>query len=345
METKKCPHCGLELTLDNFCKNKTKEDGLSGFCKMCNKEYAKIRKENNQNVNPYSDPQKMKICSHCKKEKNILDFGKCITKKDGLNIHCRVCCKKFGRNQKYKNKNTYTNLNNIKVCSACKIEKNITFFGRSINRKDGLDVYCKECNKEKRKKWHNENILKNKDINPYLDLNKTKTCWKCQIKKSITNFGIAKRNKDGLNTMCKKCSSISHKGYERSNAGKKKRSNYSKNKRKTNINYRLSRMMATVIWQTLKHKKDKNHWENLVGYTAQDLKNHLEKQFKDGMAWENQGKNGWHIDHIRPVSSFNITDFNCDDFKKCWALSNLQPLWAIDNIKKGNKISAKYNNL
>ena len=53
------------------------------------------------------------------------------------------------------------------------------------------------------------------------------------------------------------------------------------------------------------------------------------------MGWENYGK--WHIDHKRPMCSFNITSYDCEDFKSCWALNNLRPLWAIDNQVKNGK--------
>ena len=72
-----------------------------------------------------------------------------------------------------------------------------------------------------------------------------------------------------------------------------------------------------------------------MGYKLQDLKNHLESKFQDGMSWKNIGV--WHIDHIRPISSFNFESFEDIEFKKCWALNNLQPLWAFDNLSKGNK--------
>jgi hypothetical protein len=82
---------------------------------------------------------------------------------------------------------------------------------------------------------------------------------------------------------------------------------------------------------------DKNgtHWERLVDFTLKELKEHLESLFQPGMTWENQGK--WHIDHIRPIASFNITSYKDKDFKKCWCLENLQPLWAKDNLSKGAK--------
>jgi len=82
--------------------------------------------------------------------------------------------------------------------------------------------------------------------------------------------------------------------------------------------------------------KNKRKWENLVGYSLNDLKKHLESLFINGMSWDNYGQ--WHIDHKIPKSSFNITSDSCDAFKQCWSLSNLQPLWATDNLKKSYKI-------
>jgi hypothetical protein len=74
----------------------------------------------------------------------------------------------------------------------------------------------------------------------------------------------------------------------------------------------------------------------MVGYSAEQLKEHLEKQFNDGMSWENYGE--WHIDHIKPISSFEFDSSDDEQFKVCWSLDNLQPMWGIENIKKGNKL-------
>ena len=68
-----------------------------------------------------------------------------------------------------------------------------------------------------------------------------------------------------------------------------------------------------------------------LGYNNLKLKQRLECQFKDGMSWDNYGK--WHIDHKKPISKFN----KCTDLKIINSLSNLQPLWAKDNLSKGNK--------
>ena len=73
--------------------------------------------------------------------------------------------------------------------------------------------------------------------------------------------------------------------------------------------------------------------KQLTGYTIEELKNHLAKKFKPGMNWDNYEK--WHIDHIIPISKFKYESIKDKAFKECWALKNLQPLWASENIKKG----------
>lgn len=101
----------------------------------------------------------------------------------------------------------------------------------------------------------------------------------------------------------------------------------------------LSRMMRALMYRELGRKKDTDRcsWYELVGYTASELKEHLERQFLPGMTWENRGANGWHIDHVVPIASFNYDSPDHADFKACWALTNLRPLWAGDNIRKKDK--------
>lgn len=75
---------------------------------------------------------------------------------------------------------------------------------------------------------------------------------------------------------------------------------------------------------------------DLLGYTADDLRSHLAAQFRDGMNWSNYGLYGdkWHVDHIRPLSSFKLPD----QLIECFALENLQPLWAAENLAKGARL-------
>ena len=88
--------------------------------------------------------------------------------------------------------------------------------------------------------------------------------------------------------------------------------------------------------KSLKRQKNGYHWERLVNYTRNDLIYHIEKQFKDGMTWENYGK--WHIDHRIPISIFNINGIKSKGFKEAWKLENLQPMWEKENLEKHNKL-------
>lgn len=99
-------------------------------------------------------------------------------------------------------------------------------------------------------------------------------------------------------------------------------------------NYRVSESISAGIRRCIKSRKGGAKWDSVVGYSLGELVNHIERQFIDGMSWDNYGE--WHIDHIIPIASF---DFSREgDFDACWALTNLRPLWAADNIQKRDKI-------
>lgn len=78
--------------------------------------------------------------------------------------------------------------------------------------------------------------------------------------------------------------------------------------------------------------------EALLGYRIEELRRHIERQFTGRMSWANYGR--WHIDHIRPASSFALANEdgspNTDAIRECWALTNLRPLWAKKNLMKNN---------
>lgn len=109
-------------------------------------------------------------------------------------------------------------------------------------------------------------------------------------------------------------------------------------KRRSTISGRLRSRISSAVWHALKGSptgKNRLSILNLLPYSIDDLRRHLERQFKGGMSWKTMGR--WHIDHIVPVSSFNISGPDCPEFRACWALTNLRPLWAEENIRKGAK--------
>lgn len=77
--------------------------------------------------------------------------------------------------------------------------------------------------------------------------------------------------------------------------------------------------------------------EALLGYSLAELVSHIERQFTDGMTWEAFHRGEIHLDHIVPVAAFKPASVTCPEFRACWALTNLRPLWAADNHKKGSK--------
>ena len=103
---------------------------------------------------------------------------------------------------------------------------------------------------------------------------------------------------------------------------------YVKTKRLDPI-YRMSCAVSLGIWKSLKNKKNGSNWQNLVNFSLDELKVHLEKKFTQEMNWENYGTM-WHIDHIKPKSK-------CNSFEETWDINNLQPLDAKENLRKWNK--------
>ena len=98
---------------------------------------------------------------------------------------------------------------------------------------------------------------------------------------------------------------------------------------------RILKRLRYRTWSALKGITKAESTLNLIGCSIEQLMEHIQKQFKPGMAWNNYGKGGWHIDHIKPCAKFNLLD--PEEQKKCFHFTNLQPLWALENILKSDK--------
>jgi hypothetical protein len=175
-----------------------------------------------------------------------------------------------------------------------------------------------------------------------------KICNCCKKTKKIDEFPKALVFKDGRGYTCNVCQNERTKSYYMRNKEKcyvatkkwaennieRKREIRRKSEKKKRLTPegRLHSSIHNGIWAQLRTGKKGRKSFSLIGYTLEELKNHLENQFKEGMSWENYGE--WNIDHIIPISAFDITSAEDIDFKRCWDLSNLQPLWARDNFSK-----------
>lgn len=112
-----------------------------------------------------------------------------------------------------------------------------------------------------------------------------------------------------------------------------------RNTLKGKLNYRFARAINKHLKRGVKARR---HWECLVGYTTDQLKEHIEKLFTKGMTWEIFKDGGIHIDHKVPIAAFNFEKPEDLDFQMCWGLNNLQPMWAKENIQKGAKINRPF---
>lgn len=166
-----------------------------------------------------------------------------------------------------------------------------------------------------------------------------KVCAKCGDDKDESEFFKDKRSSDGLQSYCKKCKSKLVCKYYKDNPSKAYKRDYSTGKykekgRRDYYRHRVHQNIARVLRKDLKGNKN-NKTFTILGYTVGELKKHLEEQFKEGMSWDNYGD--WHIDHIIPRDALPYKTIQEENFKRCWSLINLQPLWKIDNLKKSNK--------
>jgi len=170
--------------------------------------------------------------------------------------------------------------------------------------------------REKNKEYYKNYYQNNKDkINKYREKNKNK------IKEYKKEW--IKRNKNKVREL--------HKQWAIKN--RKKMNLYQKNKREYDINYKIVCNLRSRLVKALKNNSKTKTTLKLVGCGIEFLREHLQKQFKQGMNWQNYGL--WHIDHIRPCSKFDLSKPN--EQAKCFNYSNLQPLWAKENLEKSNK--------
>jgi len=117
---------------------------------------------------------------------------------------------------------------------------------------------------------------------------------------------------------------------------------YYRNRYRTDLKFNLNSRITGGIRISLKGNKNGRHWENLVGYTTKDLIKRLQKTMPKGYDWNDYLEGKLQIDHIIPKSVFNYTKPEHTDFKRCWALSNLQLLPAKENLVKNNKLSRPF---
>jgi len=186
------------------------------------------------------------------------------------------------------------------------------------NKEQRKEYYLK--NREKLKEYSKEYRLKNREsIKEYRLKNKER------IEEQRKEYTL--KNKEYTSEL--------RRGYYLKNRKQniKYQIKYHKYKYQTDINYRLLTICRSRTLKALKGFDKSASTIKLLGCTSDELRQHIESLFKSGMTWENQGKGGWDIDHIKACFHFNLAD--PEQQRACFNWSNLQPMEHIENIKKG----------
>lgn len=234
-----------------------------------------------------------------------------------------------------------------KECSKCGEVKDLRKFN-FICSASRICAHCNECNRKRNKEYYYRNIEKNrlkKKLYIYKNKdrrNKYAKKWRIKNRNRVINYRRENRNKnieyarqyrirnkDKINKYIQQ--------YYHNPETREQRRIYKKNKYKNNIQYKISQNIRRRILAALKKKRKMDNTINLIGCSISSLMNYLESKFQYGMSWENHGfgDNKWHIDHIIPCVTFDLTKE--EEQRKCFHYTNLQPLWQKENLSKGDK--------
>lgn len=201
----------------------------------------------------------------------------------------------------------------MKACTACKIEKSISDFCKKKSSKDGLNEACRSCMSERNRKWREANPEKVREF-----------------EKKAAEYRKKYKQQPHRKERTRELQSTPESKAARAKRVRERRA-------KDHV-FRIKSRISCLVNASLRSRgigKRGRSWETLLGYTRLELMEHLEAQFVKGMSWDNVGD--WHIDHIVPISTFRFDGPDDPEFKAAWALTNLRPLWAEANKKKGDK--------
>ena len=188
-----------------------------------------------------------------------------------------------------------------------------------------------------------------------------KRCTKCNTIKSFKDYTPQKAGFMGLRSQCKECDLEYDKQYQSQTGIRAKRDKtnnskqyrkkyiaenidwwrkyereYRSNRRKEDMFFKIKGNMSGRLSDLINKRNLSVNTLELIGCDRETFISYIEKQFTEGMTWENYGLKGWHVDHIVPLSSFDLTIES--EVKKACHYTNLQPLWWKDNLEKGNKV-------
>jgi len=248
----------------------------------------------------------------------------------------------------------------IKCCKDCGIEKPISEFQRTGVGGKWAQPYCKPCDAERKRQWAEKNAVElSKNRAAHYLANRTLVSEEQKIASRIRCNEIIKKaakeyqDKIRMSPDEKKIriaynAKVFREKHREKIATKRKEYNKVRGLQKkkewqakmmNDVHFRLTKNLRGRVYMALKKGIKSDTTMNLLGCTIDYFKQYMENQFTEGMSWGNMGREGWHIDHKKPCDSFDLS--NPGEQKICFHYSNMQPLWRIDNLKKGTKLDYK----
>jgi hypothetical protein len=207
-----------------------------------------------------------------------------------------------------------------KYCSRCDTTKALAEFSSDRSTKDRLSARCKQCRREYTKSWYERLGKDARRSNGYF----------------TTERRVAYQREYHFRTRARRAE-LSKKWIENNLDKHRALTREAMRRHRATAKGKLQNNVARALHRALRGRKNGEAAFSLLKFTVEELIVHLERQFRRGMGWENYGK--WHVDHIVPLASFNYSEPSDPDFARAWALTNLRPLWAKENISKGGRVS------
>ncbi len=218
----------------------------------------------------------------------------------------------------------------MKQCNTCGVTKDHSEFSKKklASGNYGLKFQCKACDSAAHKiKYANES-----EEDRARRVSNAKA-WKVNNRDIVNGL----KRKYRLIKKVDKLSSIPHdhhvKAYQSYNYQQSLiRYDQHVKEWKSFVRYAVYQRLKRGVQRGMKDKAANSNWSDYLGYSVDELIDHIESQFTDGMGWHNMSE--WHIDHILPIRSFDLDHVDSEDFKRCYSLDNLMPVWAEDNMNK-----------
>ena len=278
----------------------------------------------------------MKTCTKCRESKPLDEFYNHKGRKDGKSEACKDCNKSLCKERylkkiggKYsrplltdegRDEEKKMFLKGKKECTKCKEVKLLNEFKSDKNKKNGYSSWCKECHKQAHRNWRKNNMQKKKLMD--------KDYYIRNREKIIKQVNERQKNDPNRKEYMKK--------YAEENSTKisEYKADYQRDKRSNDPFYNFKSILSASTFKAFYNRgySKTSKTAKLLGCEWETVKQHIERQFTKGMTWDNQGE--WHVDHIIPLASANTEE----ELIKLCHYTNLQPLWAKDNLSKSDKM-------